>query len=1284
MPNVHQPLFSEAYLRTAWAAEYEYFRDSPEEHALLARLQAWAERVAAKETTDELGFVQLFFGATWGYWPGGARGPIDGVFTLWPRYAVPRAGQVGGTGQADLALGLFEPARQAAVPQVLCEFKDIRSGLDAPQHRKGNDRPPVRQCMDYLWGARTTVLPTAPALPTWGIVTDMNEFRLYFYERMPAQAQRFVLVPAAGDEVVPLVAAGEEASFQRFLFWKLFQYDSLLATAGKSPLERLLAEQWVRERDLERDFYREYQDFRKTFCDELAVANPDYLRQHTKGRLVRMAQRYLDRCLFLLYCEDMGPALGFPRDLLRNLLVEESRSAYYQPDDTVVQHRVAQIFQAMRDGGTLWGKRINRFNGGLFAADPELDGLRIPTRLFCAPGQGASPDSLRQHRRTLLYLAATYNYGVKGAAGDRVIDLYALGRIFEQSITELEYMEAEADGRKSVAELSKRKRDGVYYTPEWVTGYLVDQTVGVRLDDLRREVGLAALEPPGEEDCAKYRTGDRRFTAVKTVETYANALLRYSSRLDRLRVVDPACGSGAFLIQAYDRLYQERQWISRERERVEGQAAQFDSERAVRGILAENLHGVDINPESVEITKLALWLHTAQADKPLTQLDDNIRCGNSLVGPDFWAGRQVEAFPQEERERVNAFDWQVAFPRVFAAGGFDCVIGNPPYVKLQHFHSVHPDVTAYLLAARRPDGTPRYASTQTGNFDLYLPFIELGTELLRPEGRMGYIAPSLWAVNEYGEGLRRKLRETRRLERWIDFRSYQVFSEAITYTALQFYRGSACEAVQVRWAPAGEDAVAGFDWTDRMDDVRYEALPAGDPWRLVPNRDLALIQQLEGRCRRLDDPALTERIFQGLITSADHLYHLERVGPGQYRRTKKTTQPAEVAIEDELMKPLVSGSDVRRYVVPRPTTYLLFPYDLTGASPRLYSAEELARRFPGGWAWLRQNEAELRAREKGAFDDDQWYRFGRNQNLDKQDRPKIAVAETVPALRLYFDEAGAVCLNNVRANGILTAAGEDAWFLLGILNAPVCNFVFERTAKPKDGGYFEANKQFIAPLPIPPATPAQRAEVGDRARALQDLHTRRRDALAELDRRLAHPQMRADDRPLAWLWADIGDVARWSARAPQGLKGRALTTWARTQIAERTTVHLDALAARLRPGIPLTVVVDGGDVRLLAAGLPLLEVFVPESEAPGLAAQWRQVVRTTPVARGLSPRRLVEALCALRTTDNVALLAAVLRLDGDLEALDARIASEEAALDDLVFRLYDLTPEERAFVSARR
>lgn len=919
MYELHPGFMGRQFLQSVWSLDYEAFKGSDIERDVISKLTGWSKRKDLKETSAESAFLDTFFGDLWGCAQSGQETGPEG-FTLYPKYPVAGAGEKGGTGEADLAIGWFDRDGVPATPQVLCEFKDIRSSLDAPQKGRRNKRSPVKQCLDYLSAARRGMFGNEAILPTWGIVTDMNEFRLYWYDRAPQQFLRFVIQPSDLFQGRGLLADDEQARFDRFLFWKLFQRDTLLTTGGRALLAQLIAREWVRERELENAFYAEYRTLRDKLYEALTQANPDF--PGTKGRLVRLAQKILDRCIFVFFCEDMGQALSFPPQLLRDFLIHESRDQYFDADADTIWHRLISLFHAMNEGTAFGGKALNQFNGGLFAADAELDSLRIPNKIFCAPGQGQNEASLNAHKDTLLYLSAAYNYASGWAEGLRPLPhdsalseadaikrdpakslgLYTLGRIFEQSITELEILEAEADGLLSLNKESKRKRDGVYYTPEWVVERIVSETIGSRLSDLK----------------TKCRWPEEGLPDEKATEAYSQCL-------KALTVLDPACGSGAFLITALRYLLDEWHALQAVRREVTGKKTIQDDASLIREILRSNLYGVDINPASVEIAQLALWLHTARGDKPLSSLDHTVRDGNSLIDETFYKGQiNLGFYDDMQKERVNTFNWEEAFPEVFEKGGFDIVVSNPPYVKLQNFRTVHADMVEFLRDGR--SGYKKYKSTQTGNFDLYLPFIEKGIELLNEEGRMGYIAPSLWTVNEYGAGLRQLVAEGRHLAGWVDFKSFQVFEESTIYTALQFYSRQKSDSVKVAFSSAG--VVPENPWADADCSLPYDRLNFGDRWLLLTGEERALIDKLYERCRRLDDPGNTSQIYQGLITSADHIYHLERLGPGRFRcyPKGKEASPYEIALEDSLMKPLVSGPDAKRYVEPNPNTYLLFPY----------------------------------------------------------------------------------------------------------------------------------------------------------------------------------------------------------------------------------------------------------------------------------------------------------------------------------------------------------------------
>ena len=491
----------------------------------------------------------------------------------------------------------------------------------------------------------------------------------------------------------------------------------------------LIGQQRFNDRQLENTFYAEYQKFRERLYLTLLQHNGEGTPRFpgTRGRLVRLAQKILDRCIFVFFCEDMGQALAFPPKLLQEFLIDRSKDPYFDPDDgTTIWQDMLRLFKAMNEGRAFGAKALNQFNGGLFAHDNDLEKLHVPNSVFCQHMQGANEASLYSFKETLLYLCASYNYasdlgradGARSFERDpsKSLGLYTLGRIFEQSITELEILEAEADNRPSVNKESKRKRDGVYYTPEWVVERIVDETLGPRLAEIKKECGWP----------------DKGDPSLQVTDAY-------SARLKSLTVLDPACGSGAFLITVLRYLVEAWHEVQGLRRQItKGRAEKDSDDELIADILKSNIYGVDINPASVEIARLALWLHTARGDKPLSSLDGNIREGNGLIGNDFYKGQIDLAFYDEvQKERVNAFDWETAFPAVYARGGFDAVVGNPPYVKLQNFRTVHADMALYLRDGRAGVGAKPYASTQTGNFDLYLPFIERGIRLLNDRGRLG-------------------------------------------------------------------------------------------------------------------------------------------------------------------------------------------------------------------------------------------------------------------------------------------------------------------------------------------------------------------------------------------------------------------------------------------------------------------------------------------------------------------------------------------------------------------
>ncbi len=1230
---------SRTYLQSMLDFEFREYLAQGRDAFVLSKLQQWNGRDKKQtETQAETAFIQTFFVELWGNGLSGAG--HEDQHTIAPKYAIHGGSGSGNKGAADLALGWFRGDAKA-VPQVICEFKDIRSKLEAKQNRKGANLSPVEQCLTYLRAARKNVWGSEPVQPWWGLVTDMNEFRLYWWNDVKDSYLRFT-ISGRNDlfETHDLLTESDDAQFDRFLFWKLLRRNSLISISGKPELWRIVERQGRREHEIEEQFYQHYKDFRDRLFETLVTYNKGF--PASKSELLRVSQRLLDRFIFAFYCEDMGERMLFPPQFLRNLFSSRATEAYYEESGTDIWEMMRRLFKRMDEGGKLGKEDVPLINGGLFADDPLINNLVIPNFIFAAAGQTHLKEAdLAKDKRTLLFLSGYYNYAAKGDA-TQSLTLYTLGRIFEQSITELEYKVGEIEGRDTVAKLSKRKRDGVYYTPEWVVNYLVAETMEPWFKAARVASGWQDEEPTAE------------------------ALKSYLAKLRSIKVVDPACGSGAFLISAFRKLLQERKSVAavmQQRALKDDQGIGDDESKIVADILKHNLFGVDLNPASVEIAKLALWLHTARVRSPLSSLDDHLVCGNSLVASDIWT--MVEKTPLAEGQ-INPFDWEGKF----AEGSFDIVLGNPPYVKLQNLMKVDPDVVAYLKA-QRPSGT--YESTQTGNFDLYLPFIEKGLRLLREGGRMAYIAPSLWAVNEYGAGLRKLLHRTRQLERWLDFKSFQVFKEAITYTALQFFTQSGNHELMSCLVTDGE--IGDVDWQLATHAVSYESLDSNNEWPLINGSAKLLIEHLGQTCHRLDSKNCTQAIFQGIVTSADSVFHLERVGSEKFLCRADKEYPFEVTIESEIMHPIVSGTNCRRYQDGNSDVFLLYPYGPgEDGDYRLFEKKFLEQKFPKAWRYLKSFEKALRARESGKMDRDKdWWGYVYPKNLSFHDKQKIVVPRLVRDLSAFSDQEGKLYLDNVDVGGILPAKSVELDYLLAILNGPVSNSIFVRTSKPFQNGYWSANKQFIAPLPVPKATPKQQAEIGKKARKLQDMWTSRRDLISEVEARLSVlPRQKFRER---FLWPDLPDLRK--ADLPKSLKETELAKWKKEEHERLVEARLDALQGFLDIRAEMTSEFNRGELRLHSDGRPVLsKIFLEDDVGPLVAQYWRYVIS----------KRLTDAKGFARELasypspgENNAAPQFMARVDA-LLAMNAEILANERDMNEALYDLYGLSTDERQLI----
>ena len=461
------------------------------------------------------------------------------------------------------------------------------------------------------------------------------------------------------------------------ILWLCLDSKNLLEGKPKEIKNKSL----ISEENITKKLYQDYSTFRQELFNDLVENNQTV----EKRVILNKTQKLLDRLLFILFSEDRG--------LLPANSISEIINHWEFGGDSLYSTFLT-YFEIINKGRPKRGdkKGIYAYNGGLFSEDVVLNTLNI------------SDDVLLSNAKKL----TKYDF-----ESDVSVDI--LGHIFEHSLSEIEELQNQIDGVETDKSKSKRKKDGVYYTPKYITKYIVDNTLGKLCDEKKIELDI------NEETYSP---------SAKRSRNRISALDDYRSWLLQLTICDPACGSGAFLIQALNFLIKEHRYIDE-------LSASYNKDSLLlsdvkNSILENNLYGVDINQESVEIAKLSLWLNTAESNRKLTSLNNNIKCGNSLIDDPEVAGDK-------------AFNWQNEFPNVFKSGGFDVVMGNPPYVDIK---ALDKDFVKALFNEFK---------TTENRINLYSVFIEKGYFLLKSKGFLSFINPNSILVNSSYTKIRKML-----------------------------------------------------------------------------------------------------------------------------------------------------------------------------------------------------------------------------------------------------------------------------------------------------------------------------------------------------------------------------------------------------------------------------------------------------------------------------------------------------------------------------------------------
>ena len=496
------------------------------------------------------------------------------------------------------------------------------------------------------------------------------------------------------------------------------------------------------EEQITKSLYKDYSQFKRVLFADILKQNPTPEGRDGKDwqlLLFKKTQKLLDRLLFIFFAEDCGllPPNSMVKIIEQWVDLQEKYDEYFPLYD-----RIKKYFGYMNTGHQGKQYEIFAYNGGLFKPDEILDNIKI------------SDDVLAEHTRKL----SEYDF-------ESDVDVNILGHIFENSLSEIEEVTQQINSGQA-PQTSKRKQDGVFYTPQYITKYIVENTVGRLCAEKKAELNIVEDE---------YLSEQRR--QIQTKKRLLEQLHQYREWLLQLTILDPACGSGAFLNAALQFLMSEHKSIDEMEAKVVGSAIVFQD--VENSILEHNLYGVDINEESVEIAQLALWLRTAKPHRKLNSLNQNIKCGNSLISDPAIAGEK-------------AFDWQKEFPQVFEKGGFDVVIGNPPYVRP---HYLNDETKRYLWNSFQ---------TYERKADLYVCFIEKALKLVKQKGLTSFIVSDGWLRLDSFEKIRQYILQNASVLNIVDF-TKDIFESATVKTCIFIFKEGAIERNIVQSAVMDEN-----------------------------------------------------------------------------------------------------------------------------------------------------------------------------------------------------------------------------------------------------------------------------------------------------------------------------------------------------------------------------------------------------------------------------------------------------------------------------------------------
>ncbi len=871
------------------------------------------------------------------------------------------------------------------------------------------------------------------------ILTDFEEFAVYECRTKPVKTDKVSHSRILYLKYTDYVDRWEEIT-------GIFSRDAIL----KGSFDKYIESNKIKKGTTEVDaaFLQEIERWRELLARNIALRNPNL----SQRELNYAVQQTIDRVVFLRICEDRG------MESYGGLMALQNGENVYK-----------RLFQ-------LFNKADEKYNSGLFHFRKEKGRENCDN---LTPFLQIDDKPLKDIYKNLYYPESPYEFSVLRA------DI--LGQVYEKFLGKV--IRLTAGHQAKIEEKPEvRKAGGVYYTPDYIVDYVVKNTVGK----------LVECKKPGP------RGG-----------------------VSNLKILDPACGSGSFLIGVYQFLLDWHRdeyindgpgnWSKGKAPRVyqsqKGEWRLTTDER--KRILLNNIHGVDIDHQAVEVTKLSLLLKVLEGEdeqsigkqmsmfqkRVLPDLSNNIKCGNSLIGPDFYEHQQMSLLDEEENYRVNAFDWNAEFAEIIKDGGFDAVIGNPPYVRQEG------------LTDFKPYFEKRF-SVYSGVADLYVYFIEKGVSLLRQGGFFSYIVANKWFRANYGKPLRQWIKQQNILE-IIDFGDLPVFKQATTYT---------CIVVIQKKVPGPTFRAAIIKTLDFSDlqahvsqhshDVQQDVLDESG-WSLANRNTQDVLDKLHKTGVPLGE-YVNGKIYRGVLTGLNEAFVIDDA-----TREKLIAEDPKSA---EVIKPFLVGRDIKRYQPVFSGKYVIFTrrgIDIGKyAAIRNYLAQFKERLMPRPKDW---KGGKWQGRKPGSY---QWYEIQDAVDYYAEFKKlKIlwpGISAEVAAFAL--DESGYYGNDN---NQIIVSGDK---YLLGVLNSKNMRFLLTHICDKVQGGFYRLKIAYIQQLTIrtidrnDPADVARHDQVVSLVDQMLGLNKRLAESKVPQTTEMLRRQIESTDRQIDQLVYNLYDL----------------------------------------------------------------------------------------------------------------------------------------------------------------